>query len=76
MEDPSTIGTPESIAHPRTYQRYGMAWLELWAGAECSVASWLGGPEARSDERDRTIAIYPGATPVPSCGDVPVRAQS
>src|SRR4051812_46700309 len=43
VEDPSTIGTPESLAHLLTYERYGMAWLEAWLAHDCSAMPYLGG---------------------------------
>ncbi len=67
VEDPSTIGTPESVAHLRLYQRYGMAWLEYWLARDCRAAPYLGGPHATRDARAGTISIYPGASPAPAC---------
>ena len=70
VEDPSTIGTPESVAHLRTYQRYGMAWLEFWLGADCSARPWLGGGPALDEEEAGTIAISPGGTQPPKCNSL------
>lgn len=70
VEDPSTIGTPESVAHLRSYQRYGMAWLEFWLGRDCSARPWLGGGPALEEEQAGTIAISPGATAPPRCGSL------
>jgi dienelactone hydrolase len=70
VEDPSTIGTPESVAHLRTYQRYGMAWLEYWLDVDCSARPWLGGGPALEEVEAGTIAIEPGATELPPCGSL------
>jgi dienelactone hydrolase len=71
VEDPSTIGTPESVAHLRSYQRYGMAWLEFWLGVDCRPARpWLGGGPALDEEQAGTIAISPGATQPPRCSSL------
>jgi hypothetical protein len=67
VEDPSTIGTKESRAHLRTYERYGMAWLEYWLGHDCAAAPYLGGAAALREQSTHTIAIYPGATPIKAC---------
>jgi hypothetical protein len=67
VEDPSTIGTPESVAHLRTYQRYGMAWLEFWLDMDCSARPWLGGDAALAEQEAGTIAISPGASSPPPC---------
>jgi dienelactone hydrolase len=67
VEDPSTIGTPESLAHLATYERYGMAWLELWVAHDCRAAPYLGGAAAREDERAGRIAAFPGATAIGRC---------
>jgi hypothetical protein len=67
IEDPSTIGTAESRAHLRTFQRYGMAWIEFWLGRGCGVASYLGGRRAHTDQRAGRIALLPRATPTPAC---------
>ena len=67
VEDPSTIGTPESVEHLRTYQRYAMAWTAFWLARDCSAAPYLGGSKALQAQREGTIAIYPGATPLPAC---------
>ncbi|HEX8085067.1 MAG TPA: hypothetical protein VF529_12320 [Solirubrobacteraceae bacterium] len=72
VEDPSTIGTPESIAHLRTYQRYGMAWLELWLAGDCRARPYLGGAPLLADDR---IEVYPGATAPPACRERRARAR-
>ncbi len=63
VEDPSTIGTPQSVANLRLYQRYAMAWLELWLARDCGVTAYLGGPRALADQRAGRIALYPNGTP-------------
>jgi dienelactone hydrolase len=67
IEDPSTIGTAESRAHLRLFQRYGMAWIEFWLGRGCGVTSYLGGRRAFADQRAGRIALMRGATPKPAC---------
>jgi hypothetical protein len=67
VEDPSTIGTKESRAHLRTYERYGMAWAEYWLAHDCSAVPYLGGAAALREQRAKKIAIYPGATPITAC---------
>lgn len=68
VEDPSTIGTPESIQHLRTYQRYGMAWLEVYLDQGCGAAAgYLNGPNSQADVQAGTISLYPGASPQPTC---------
>ena len=67
VEDPSTIGTKESRAHLRTYQRYGMAWLEYWLAHDCGAAPYLGGAAAARDGQAGKISMYPGATPIKAC---------
>jgi hypothetical protein len=64
VEDPSTIGTPASRAHLRTYERYGMAWLEFWLARDCRAAPYLGGAVAVRAQRAGKIALYSGATPI------------
>jgi len=59
VEDPSTIGTADSVRHLRTYERYGMAWIEYWAGHDAGAAPWLGGGPARAEERAGTIDLLP-----------------
>jgi dienelactone hydrolase len=70
VEDPSIIGTPESLAHLASYERYGMAWLEWWLAHDCAAAPYLGGPPAIDDQNAGKIAILPGATPVEPCPPV------
>jgi dienelactone hydrolase len=67
VEDPSTIGTPASRRHLRTFERYGMAWLEFWLGRDCDVAGYLGGPRAIADQKAGRIALLPGASRAPAC---------
>jgi dienelactone hydrolase len=67
VEDPSTIGTPESIAHLRLYQRYGMAWIDYWLKGDCSVTGWLGGRRALADQGDGKIVLYAGGMSAPTC---------
>lgn len=67
VEDPSTIGTPESLAHLATYQRYGMAWIELFAAHDCRAAPWLRGAPVRADVAAGKIAVYPGASAIRRC---------
>ena len=67
VEDPSTIGTSASLAHLRTYQRYGMAWLEYWLAHDCSAGPYLGGSAARRDQRAGRIALYGGGTRRSGC---------
>lgn len=68
VEDPSTIGTPDSLAHLALFERYGMAWLEYWLTGDCGAAPYLGaGSAVTADEGAGKIALYPGATPVASC---------
>jgi hypothetical protein len=67
VEDPNTIGTPESRAHLVTYERYGMAWVEYWLAHDCAAVPYLGGAAARREQRAGTIAIYPGATAISAC---------
>jgi dienelactone hydrolase len=68
VEDPSTIGTAESVQHLRTYQRYGMAWLEAYLDQGCGAAAgYLGGADAQVDIQAGTISLYPGGSPQPTC---------
>ena len=67
VEDPSTIGTAASRAHLRTYERYGMAWLEYWLAHDCSAAPYLGGAAALREQSAGKISLYPGATPIKPC---------
>jgi pimeloyl-ACP methyl ester carboxylesterase len=68
VEDPSTIGTADSLAHLQLFERYGMAWLEYWLTGDCGAAPYLGGGSAlAADDAAGKTATYPGATPVAGC---------
>lgn len=67
IEDPSTIGTEESLAHLRLFQRYGMAWAEFWLARDCAAAGYLNGPRALSDQGAGLIELFPGGISRPTC---------
>jgi dienelactone hydrolase len=67
VEDPSTIGTEQSLANLRLYQRYGMAWAEYWLANDCKAAPYLNGRRALSDQTDGKITLFPGGIAAPSC---------
>lgn len=60
VEDPKTAGDPSKPRQLRTFQRYGMAWLEYWLTGDCRARGYLGGPASARDARARRIAIYRG----------------
>jgi pimeloyl-ACP methyl ester carboxylesterase len=60
VEDPNTGAEPSKPRQLRTFQRYGMAWLEYWLGGDCRASGYLGGAGSARDERERRIAIYAG----------------
>ena len=66
VEDPNTGSTPSKPQQLRMFQRYGMAWLEFWAGHDCTVAGYLGGAAAARDQAARRIALYRGGLRRPS----------
>jgi dienelactone hydrolase len=60
IEDPSTGPEPSKPRQLRTFQRYGMAWLEYWLGGDCGARGYLGGAASARDARAHRIAIYRG----------------
>jgi dienelactone hydrolase len=70
VEDPKPSPPPNTPAYTRLFQRYGMAWVEFWAGGDCRVAGYLGGPGALVDRSAGRIALFQGATPAPVCNAV------
>src|SRR4029077_17590845 len=67
VEDPKVGSPPNDPAHVQLFERYGMAWLEYWVGGDCSVAGYLGGPDAAADQAAGAITMFPGGTRVPGC---------
>jgi dienelactone hydrolase len=61
VEDPNTGAEPSKPRQLRTFQRYGMAWLEYFVAGDCRVRGYLGGAQAARDERERRIVLYPRA---------------
>jgi dienelactone hydrolase len=61
VEDPNTGAEPSKPRQLRTFQRYGIAWLEYFAAGRCGVRPYLGGAKAARDERERRIGLWPHA---------------
>jgi pimeloyl-ACP methyl ester carboxylesterase len=67
IEDPSTIGTEDSVRNLRLFQRYGMAWAEFWLAHDCRAGDYLGGLRSRQDQKAGLIELFPGGVQSPRC---------
>ncbi len=47
------------------FQRYTMAWLEVWLGCDRTALPFLNGPAAEADDTDGKIALFDGSTTFP-----------
>ncbi len=47
------------------FQRYAMAWLEVWLGCDRTALPFLNGPAAQADENDGKIMLFAGSTSFP-----------